>query len=341
MTGLVILVFLFIGVFTLGSSAFINFPWQDFVNAGNFSDYPIWTFGLLMFFAIGIPFFFLTLLGFKLLSPSIRSIGNAAKYTLLAIWLIAISLAIAIGIKQASAFSNDGRVVQKENINLKPNDTLLIKFKYNDYYSKNINDRNDFRITQDSTKTDIIYSNNVSFKVEKTDSKLPYIQIEKEAKGGSLSEAKQRAEQIKYGYKIIGNQLILDNYLITDLKNKFRDQEIEITLFLPEGIQFKTDSSVQDYDRSDDEYFNLHYSSDDYLYKVYEKQVKCLNCPAEENEYNDVDDEDAVNISKNISEKDSLVTTTVTVNGQTVIVNEHNSKKGLSVDKDGKIIKNK
>jgi hypothetical protein len=49
-----------------------------------------------------------------------------------------------------------------------------------------------------------------------------------------LSEAK-RAEKIKYAYTIIGNQLILDNYLLTDLKNKFRDQEIEITLYLPKG----------------------------------------------------------------------------------------------------------
>jgi hypothetical protein len=36
-------------------------------------------------------------------------------------------------------------------------------------------------------------------------------------------------------HTIIGNQLILDNYLLTDLKNKFRDQEIEITLYLPKG----------------------------------------------------------------------------------------------------------
>lgn len=340
-TGLSILIGLFIGVFTLGSSSVIEVPWQSFIEAGNFTDYPVWSFGLLMFFAVGIPFFFLTLLGFKLLSPNLKSIGNIAKYTLLAIWLISVSLAISIGVKQASAFAIDGRVVQKENINLQPTDTLLIKFKYNDYYAKSIDDRNDFKITQDSTKTDVIYSNNVSFRIEKTDTKLPYVQIEKEAKGKSLSESKQRAEQIQYGYKIIGNQLILDNYLITDLKNKFRDQEIEITLFLPEGTLFKTDTSVEDYDRSDDEYFNLHYSSDDYLYKVYEKQVKCLNCPADENEHNDVDDENIVNVSKNISEKDSVVTTTVTVNGQTVIVNERNAKKGLSIDKDGVIIKNK
>jgi hypothetical protein len=54
--GLATLMILFIGMFTLGSSSFIDFPWQGFIDAGNF-NYPIWVFGLLMFFAVGIPFF--------------------------------------------------------------------------------------------------------------------------------------------------------------------------------------------------------------------------------------------------------------------------------------------
>jgi hypothetical protein len=58
---------LFIGMFTLGSSS-LTFR-QGFIDAGNFTDYPIWVFGLLMFFAVGIPFLFLTVLGFKLLAP--------------------------------------------------------------------------------------------------------------------------------------------------------------------------------------------------------------------------------------------------------------------------------
>lgn len=335
--GLFILAALFIGVFTLGSSSFVNVPWQDFIEAGNFTDYPVWTFGLLMFFAVGIPFFFLSLLGFKLLSPNLKSIGNIAKYTLLAIWLISISLAITIGIKQATAFAVDGRVVKKETINLKPTDTLYVKFKHNDYFAKSINEHDDFKITLDSTGNDVIYSNNVSFKILKTDAKLPYIQIEKEAKGKSLFEAKQRAEKIKYGYKIVGNQLILDNYLLSDLKEKFRNQEIEITLYLPKETLFKADSSIQDYDRSDDEYFNLHYSSSDYLYKVENDQVKCLNCPKDENEHNDVD----INYTQDSTETDSIVTTTVTVNGEVVTVNKTGTKKGLSVDKDGVIIKTK
>jgi phage shock protein PspC (stress-responsive transcriptional regulator) len=328
--GLTVLFFLLVGIFTLGTNVFVEFPWSTFVETGNLTDYPTWTFGLIMFFAVGIPFFFLSLLGFKLLSPNMNSIGNIAKYTLLAIWIVSVALAVAIGIKQASAYSVDGRVVQKETLNLKPTDTLLIRFKHNENFSKDIDDDNEFKITLDSTGTDVIYSNNVSFKIAQSDSESAYIQIEKEAQGETLFEAKKRAENIKYDYKIVGNQLILDNYLLTNLKEKFRNQEIEITLFLPKGYLFKVDSSVQNYDRSDDEYFNLHYSSDDYVYKVGDDQVKCLNCPKEENEHNDV---------YITEENDSIVTTTVTVNGEVVKVKETTTKKGLTEDKDGIIIK--
>ncbi|PKH67770.1 hypothetical protein CXF59_07695 [Flavobacterium sp. ALD4] len=282
MTGLATLMALFIGMFTLGSSSFIDFPWQGFIEAGNFTDYPIWAFGLLMFLAVGIPFFFLTVLGFKLLAPNMKSIGNIAKYTLLALWLISVALAISIGVKQASAFAADGRVIRKENIMLLPTDTLHIKFKHNDYYAKNIDDHDGFKIAQDPAGNEVLYSNDVSLRITKTDEKLPYIQIDKEAKGESLSTARQRAEQIKYSYKIEGNQLILDNYLITDLKNKFRDQEIEITLYLPKGTLFKPDDSMKNYDRTDADYFLWSPNSSSDIYRVEDNKVTCINCTADE-----------------------------------------------------------
>ena len=282
MTGLATLMALFIGMFTLGSSSFIDFPWQGFIEAGNFTDYPIWAFGLLMFLAVGIPFFFLTVLGFKLLAPNMKSIGNIAKYTLLALWLISVALAISIGVKQASAFAADGRVIRKENIMLLPTDTLHIKFKHNDYYAKNIDDHDGFKIAQDPAGNEVLYSNDVSLRITKTDEKLPYIQIDKEAKGESLSTARQRAEQIKYSYKIEGNQLILDNYLITDLKNKFRDQEIEITLYLPKGTLLKPDDSMKNYDRTDADYFLWNPKSSSDIYRVEDNKVTCINCTADE-----------------------------------------------------------
>jgi phage shock protein PspC (stress-responsive transcriptional regulator) len=331
MSGLVILVMLLVSVFTIGTSVSMDLPWKSFVEAGNFTDYPVWVFGLIMFFAVGIPFFFMTLLGFKLLAPNMQSIGNIAKYTLLALWLIAVSIAISIGIKQATAYAVNGRTVQKETINLKPTDTLFIKFKHNEYFAKDVDDRDEFMITQDSLNNDIIYSNEVRIRFEKSDEKYAYVKIEKEAKGKSLSEAKKRAEAIKYSYKIVGNQLIFDNYLITDLKNKFRDQEIEITLYLPEGTLFKTDSSVENYDRSNDEFFNLHYSSDNYTYKVEESKVKCLDCPADEDEYDDVDNNDT---QSNITINEDGVT----IESDSVVKTKKNFKE-LKINKDGIIIK--
>ncbi|APA00069.1 PspC domain-containing protein [Flavobacterium commune] len=318
--GISILVILLIGVFTLGTNTFIDFPWQGFVETGNFTDYPIWTFGLLMFFAIGIPFFFLTLLGFKLLAPNTKSIGSIAKYTLLALWIIAIALAVSLGLKQASAFAMDGRVVKKEALNIPLQDTLQIKFQHNDYYAKDIYDRSEFKITQDSTNNDIIYSNEVRFRIQKSNENYSYIQIEKEAKGKSFSEAREKAEQIHYQYKIIGNQLIFDNYLLTDLKNKFRNQHIEITLFLTEGTIFKIDSSVHDYDQSDDDFFDLDYDTDEAIYKVNHSEAACLNCSDNEN---------------------TEIKTTSESQTTDTIINSDTQIEELKIGKDGVIIKTK
>lgn len=330
--GFTVLFFLFIGIFTIGSGTFIELPWQDFANAGNFTDYPIWIFGLIMFLSIGIPFFFLTLLGFRLLSPSIKSIGSIAKYTLLAIWIIAISILISIGIQQASEVAYEGKTVQKEIIKVNANDTLLIKFRYNENFTNDIDDNDNFRLVEDANNNRLIYSNNISFELLKSDDQSAYIQIERLARGKSFQEAKKRAEKIQYGFKLVGNQLILDNYLLTTLADKFRDQEVAIYLYLPKGTLFKIDDSTHHYDLSDNDFFNAHFSSDDYLYKVNDTKVVCLNCPENENEYNDVDN------TEDISSTDTLVTTTVKVNGKVITVNQ-GAKKGLTISKDGVIIK--
>ena len=217
---------------------------------------------------------------------------------------------------------------------MKETDTLFIKFKHNDYFAKNINDHHDFMITEDSTNTKIIFSNEVRITLLKTDEKIPYLQIEKQAKGKSLSEAKKTAEKINYGFKIEGNQLILDNYLLTDFKNKFRNQEVELFLYLPVGTLLRPDASIEDYDRSDDSFFNLHYSADNFLYRVEKNQVKCLNCPAEENEWNDVKED----------EEDST-STSVILNKEGILIKEKNrldetqKANSVKINKDGITIK--
>ena len=334
-SALPVLIMLLIGVFTIGTSAFVEFPWNEFIQAGNFSDFPAWTFGLLIFFAIGIPFFYLMILGFKLLITNMKSLGNVVNYTLFALWIISLGLLITIGMNQMMEYSTEGRSVNKQTLNMNPQDTLQIKFIHNDYYAKNVNEQTDFQIAQDSSDQSVLYSNNVRITIEKTDENLPYLQIEKKAKGRNLGVAKEKAEKIQYGFKFENNQLILDNYILTDVKNKFRDQEVELTLYLPKGTLFKVDDSVENYDRSDDEFFNLHYSSDEYIYQVDNSQVKCLNCPIEENEFNDV-------ATGYEADPDTIKEVILRVNGKEIITSETTNKTTeLSVDKNGIIIKNK
>jgi hypothetical protein len=297
----ILLVFL-IGVLAFGTHNFPDFPFHSFIELGNFTDYPIWFFGLLFYLAVSIPSVFVLLLGIKIIAPNSKSIGSIAKYVLLAIWIIAIGILISIGVKQASEYAYDGRIYEKQTINLNPKDTLYIKFKNNDNYSKDINEYQ-FKVTKDSLNQEVVYSNSVSFQIEKTDEPLPYIKINKEAKGNSFENANSRARKIKYGFKIIGNELILDNYLISELKDKYRDQKVEIKLYVTKGTLFKVNSSVKNYDYSDNSFFNLHTSSDEYIYSVKDSQVKCLNCPEEENEFDDIETDSI----------DKMETTTVSV----------------------------
>ncbi len=258
---------------------------------------PIWIQGILMLLVFGIPFFFILLLGLKLLVNHMKSIGAIAKYTLLATWIIALGIAISLGINEASQLAFEGKSVQKQELIINPTDTLLIKFKNNDFYSKNVFHETDFRITQDEKNKEIIYSNNVSIEIMETESPITYLQVEKLAKGKSADDARKRAEKIKYGFKIDGNVLQLNNYLIAAVEDQFRGQEIALYLYLPKGTHFKTDKNFYSYDISNDDFFNLHFSSSDYIYRVDLEKVKCLNCPISENQHQDVETNEVENDS--------------------------------------------
>ena len=240
---------------------------------------PLWAQGMLLLLGFGIPLFFLLILGLKLIVNNLRSIGNYVKYSLLAVWLIAVGIIISLGINEASQLAFDGKSVQKEVIAIAPTDTLKIKFKNNDFYSKSNYRNHDFKITQDEGDNEIIYSNNVSIEIKYTDEATPYVLIEKLANGKSTSQAKKRAEKIKYNYKIEGNTIVLDNYLLTAVENKFRGQEVEIYLYLPKGTIFQTDESYSNYDRSDYDFFDENeYDTKNPVYRVDSDKIRCLNC---------------------------------------------------------------
>jgi len=292
---------------------------------------PIWLQGLLLIIVVGIPLFFLLILGLKLLTTRIKSIGNTINYSLLAIWIIGLASVLFLAIKEISQNAYTGKDLEKVAINIKPTDTLNIKFISNNLYSKDSNEYENFEVIHNEADKAIIFSNTVSIKIVETNEPNAFLQIEKSAEGSSIKKAKETAEKINYNVKIENNNLILDNYWITDLANKKHDQEVELFLYLPKGTLFKVDKNFKHFDRSENDYFNLHHSSDAYVYIVAENKVLCTNCPI-----NDDDETNFENTSSGIIgnnkvetttiENDSIEKVSIKVNGKEIIRTETKTK---------------
>lgn len=288
---------------------------------------PIWIQGILLIIVLGIPLFFFLILGLKLLTTRIKSIGNTVNYSLLAIWIIGLSAVLFLTIKEISQNAYTGKDIEKVAININPLDTLNIKFISSNLYSKDDNDYENFEVIHNEADKAIIFSNNVTIKIVETNEPIAFLQIEKSAEGSSSKNAKHTAEKIKYNVKIENNNLILDNYWITDLVNKKHDQKVELFLYLPKGTIFKVDKNYKHFDSSENDYFNLHHSSDTYIYTVSENKVFCTNCPLGENEYEDVENVSDKLIGNNRVEtttikNDSIEKVSIKVNGNEIIKTE-------------------
>ncbi|OWP84206.1 hypothetical protein BWK59_06590 [Flavobacterium davisii] len=338
-TGGITIIGLLIGFFTLGSTSFMKLPWIEFFESFNYTGTSLWIICLISFFAVAVPFFFLLILGLKILIPTINSIGNIAKLTLSAIWLSSIISLIALGIITSSELAYENKIVYKSylNKNFSLNDTLTLKFKNNEYFSKDVDDRTNFELVQDSLGHEYIYSNNVELELMPTDEAKPYIQIEYTAKGKTLSEARKNADRIGYKFRNDDSNpsiLSLDNYFLIDPKYKFRDQQVRIFLFVPKGMYIKPDSSLKYYDITSSDYFRFFASSNDYVYKVEENKIKCKNCPTNLLEDEDQEEESSYDDNSSIIiNKDGLQ-----IKKDTTLTNTKDIKE-LKISKEGIIIK--
>lgn len=284
------LIALFIAIVTLGAFDASNFPVIDVYNtiieAGII---PVWATLLFGFFAFGIPFFFLMYLGLKILVNNLKSIGNIAKFSLLGLWLISVGALIALGIKQAAEFSFTGSVNDKKELALEiPSDTLIITMKDGDM-DYNRDDIHFGRMTfgYDENDDRILMSDEIDIKIRKSETDSISINIRKDADGSSTPAARDRARNIEYAYTIDGNEIVLDKYLTTETSNKARNQEVTVTIYVPEGKTVYFDDNTSRYigrGIDNDQGFyrsgmaGQHWLMDD------KGELECLDCPEDENE---------------------------------------------------------
>jgi len=279
--GLSCIIGFIIAFFTIGITNAVHFPGLDFINASNAANIPIWLMSLLLFFAIAIPFFFIFYLGLKILVNNLKSIGSIAKFTLLGIWTMSIIGIIIVGIRQATEQAYDANIVQfDDSLNIKSGDTLKIKMISHDSYNKHLQSNYyNYRISPKDNNSSIISARDIRLTIKSTTDSLAHIKVNAFASGSNYELARKRAENIDYNFKTVGNELRLDSYLITEASNKFSDQHIEITMYLPEGTVFIPDNYASRFTRHYDSPNNLlKREMQNNYYIIIEDDTECLDC---------------------------------------------------------------
>ncbi|KZS38778.1 hypothetical protein AWE51_14420 [Aquimarina aggregata] len=303
------LISLFIGLFTVGTFGFMDMPWVEYFEVGSHPEVPLWLLSLLSFFAVGIPFFFLFILGLKILINNLKSIGTAAKLGLLGVWIFAIIGLIIIGIRQATLEAYDAEVITEEKLlPITQSDTLTIKMQKNSRYTRHLQHRHDYKIKRDNQGNRVIVTQDIEIYLKPSNRNNNVgISIEKKAEGRSYEEASTRAEDIKYSYEVDDKTLLLDGYAITEYANKYRDQEVKVILTLPDGVTIFADDNTSSYNNSwkYDDYITIDNKEEKYL-QIINGELVCENCPDDENEweYKESDD-DSVNININTDDSDT------------------------------------
>lgn len=298
-TGAATLIGLFVGLLTVGTLDWVQFPWMDdfIVNSTNS---PIWLVSLLTFFAVGIPFFFLLYLGLKILITNLKSIGNIAKFSLLGLWLISIIALIVMGVREAAAHAYTGSVTTKNELHISNPDTLNISLASSDLWDARGNVRmNDMIMVYDEDGEKILISNDVRFRIKKSNDSLIHIEVRKEANGSSIQDARGKATKIEYKYVVEGNTLVLNDFLTVHDGTRFSDQEVRINLFVPKNMVIDFEESRNCRWSTNNDKNIGRCDVDEYTWKMgNDGELKCQDCPEEiEQSWNDDDDENRIRIN--------------------------------------------
>ncbi|MCF6349217.1 MAG: PspC domain-containing protein [Flavobacteriaceae bacterium] len=242
------LVGLIISLFTAGAVDFMGADYlfdSDF-QIMNVTGAPIWIISLLVLILVGIPFLMLFVLGLFILSSKSQILSRTAKFVFLGIWIIALLAAIYIGVKQGAEFAREGSTIEKNELVMMPTDTLTIKLVDNETLSdyKHYRHNSRFRKVLDANDVAKFYSNKLWVDIKQSDSTEAYIKVRKEAHGRTRLVARENSKKIEYDFTKSGNTLSLDNYFLTDTKTAFKNQEVKITLYIPENQIIYLDEST-------------------------------------------------------------------------------------------------
>ncbi len=317
LTAVVALIALIISLFTAGAVDFMGF--EGFFDEDFYIMNPLgisgWLISLLALVLGGIPLLMLFFLGLFIISGDSKTISRTGKFVLLGIWLIALLSTIYLGLRQGAEFAREGTVTEQKDMNLIDSDTLNIKVIDDRNFSggDSMHSKFGFRYVYDENDDRKFYYTDVRFDVRVSDSTETYLKVRKRGQGRNRNKAKENARRIHYDFKIKDNNLLLNDYFLTDTRFSFIDKKLEVIIYVPKSKVVRFDESTKNFIsyriRTSNNMYNRNMA--DQLFVMTEDGLKCLDCEKNESENewkyednSDVNNDDDDDDSDNDNEKE-------------------------------------
>lgn len=216
-----------------------NFGWDSNINMANVINHFVspgaYTISMIAIsILIGIPILVILFIGTKLLfryKTNNRIIGLGT----FGVWLIALIALVIVGVNQAVNFSRQTSQTVTQKVECTNCKTIYLELN-DDLYESMIDDHISFeqmKVAEINGKEKLL--GNPRFTIEKSTTGEFSLQIKKRARGSSTEDAQYNIEQITYNFAQRDSTIMLDPYYSLNDDAKWRDQEVSMTMKVPEG----------------------------------------------------------------------------------------------------------
>ncbi|MBN1986697.1 MAG: PspC domain-containing protein [Prolixibacteraceae bacterium] len=230
-----------ISSFIIGHSFVEGWPlvWGPEIHVPNFLNHFVEpgtvTFGMIAVALLaGIPMLAMLYIGTKLVFRY-KSNNTAVGLSMVGLWLIALVSLIVVSASQVGNYKSRSSISNSEVLSCDSCNTLYLQLeedKYDDYAEM------DWEI--DNFKVVVMNGEEVmlglpTFDIEKAGTDNFSVLIKKTSRGRTRESAQEATSQIVYNYELSDSTLTFDPYFFIKEGGKWRDQEVDITLKVPEG----------------------------------------------------------------------------------------------------------
>ena len=285
------ILFILIGIssllgITIGTIVFsffgsIHWPFGLYFDFWGFNFFPNLYLLLASFLFVILPFLFLTSLGIRMVNSKPSTLGTVARLVLLGLWLAALILLIVFGAHEIRKNNVTAIKTKQTELTIQTQDTLYIQLSGNEKKEGSATwSFNQSKIIQDPFSKEWKTVKNLSLDIQNSSKKLPYLELKYSSNGLNIERAQKNTNAIEYDWIESGGILKLNPYWEMGKQKLFRNQEVQLTIYLPEGQTFYLDENLRsllDHSIPNDQSFSRSRLVGHY-WEMGNQTIKCQSC---------------------------------------------------------------